>query len=801
MSPVEKLGRYRSKRDFAATPEPAGAAAARAKSAGLYVVQKHAATRLHYDFRLEMDGVLRSWAVPREPSLDARVRRLAVEVEDHPVEYAKFAGVIPKGHYGAGKVEIWDKGRWRPEGDAHADLTQGRMHFALEGGKLAGRWILVRMEGPDEDPKKPQWLLMRAREQLVAKADATRAKPKAPARAVALPRHVEFQLATPALAVPEDAGWVHEIKLDGYRAQAAIDRGRVTIRTRRGHDWTAKFPVIAAALSELDAKTALLDGEIVALRADGTTDFQGLQNALDAQRSESLVYCVFDLLHEDGADLMPLPLAERKARLAALLERSPHDPAVRYLKHGQGGGAGLFQDACRIGLEGVISKRIDAPYLPGRGRNWLKIKCIGRQEFVIGGFTITPDGRGTLAALLLGVHDEKTGTLRPVGRTGTGMTGVERARLLERLRPLATKTSPFDPAPPAGDHRGKVTWVKPKHVAEVEFRAWTADGQLRQASYKGLRLDKSARDVVRERPKKVSLSHHAKPKPAAAKTAAAGTRLSNPDKVLFPDVGTTKQQLLEYMRVVADRLLPHTVGRPLMILRCPNGVGKECFYQKHPGGPGSAAHVTGAGDGEQWLSIRDQRGLEALVQAGALEIHAWGSRLDRIEQPDRLAFDLDPGPGVDWAEVVKAAHDLRARLRDQWKLESFLKTTGGKGVHLIVPIARRAEWPAVKQFCHAVALALAADEPQRFTAALAKARRPKKIFIDYLRNGRGATWVVPYSTRAREGATVSMPLAWEELTPRLDPKRFNLLGILQKGLPRRDPWKDLAAVRQSLPKK
>jgi bifunctional non-homologous end joining protein LigD len=814
-------------RDFGRTPEPAGGP--RATARGIYVVQKHAATRLHYDFRLELDGVLRSWAVPREPSLDPRVKRLAVEVEDHPIEYARFSGVIPKGQYGAGQVEIWDRGRWRPEGDPRQDLKRGRLHFALEGGRLAGRWTLVRMEGPDEDPKKPQWLLMRARDQgsaarpAAAGKSANGAGPARPARAAKaaksakaakpakaakappprrkagrlnpLPGHVEFQLATLMDAVPEGDAWLHEIKLDGYRAQATLERGRARIRTRRGHDWTARFPVVAAALARLDARTALLDGELVVLRPDGSTDFQALQNALQESRSDPVVYCVFDLLHEDGEDLMPLPLEERKARLAALLERSKPPAAVRFTRHAIGGGSRLFEEACRLGLEGVISKRRDAPYTPGRGRSWLKTKCVGRQEFVIGGFTMSPAGRGSLGALLLGVHDDDTGALRPVGRAGTGMSDAERARLLRVLRPLAVAKSPFDPAPPAADRRGAVTWVKPKHVAEIEFRAWTNEGRLRQASYKGLREDKPARNIVRERARP--------PDPPPARPAAArrgaDVALSNPNKVLFPDVGVTKLQLLEYYRLVADRMLPHVVGRPLMILRCPDGVGKPCFYQKHPARGEARRGAAGPKGEEEWLSIRDQAGLEALVQAGALEIHAWGARLDRIEQPDRLAFDLDPGPGVSWAEVVRATHEVRERLAAM-KLVSFLKTTGGKGLHVVVPIARRHAWDTTKAFCQGLAKAMEKDDPKRFTASLSKARRPNRIFIDYLRNGRGSTWVVPYSTRARAGATVSMPLPWEALTPKLDPTAHNLPGILRRGLPARDPWAGLAAVRQSLPR-
>ena len=832
MSAKSPLTRYREMRDFGETPEPAGgrAAATRSASPGIYVVQKHAATRLHYDFRLELDGTLKSWAVTREPTFDARVRRLAIQTEDHPIEYAKFAGTIPKGHYGAGKVEIWDKGRWRPEGDPRADLKRGRLRFALEGGKLAGRWVLVRMEGRDEDPKKPQWLFFRARHQEgesdetnVAPARSSRAGQGKVAKAVKLakvakaktaksakrkgpgkplPRHVEFQLATLAKEAPEGDAWLHELKLDGYRAQATLERGKVTLRTRRGHDWTEKFPAIAAAVAGLEAKTAILDGEIVALRADGSTDFQALQNALDARRSDQLVYCVFDLLHEDGEDLLPRPLEERKARLEALLERSPQDPALRYVKHALGGGAELFLEACRTGLEGIISKRRDAPYRSGRGPGWLKVKCVGRQEFVVGGFTITPDGRGTLAALLLGVHDEKTGKLVPVGRAGTGFSDKERARLLALLRPLAVVKPPFDPPPAAGDRRGKVTWVKPRHVAEIEFRAWTSDGRLRQASYKGMRLDKAARSVVRERPRVESSPPAARRKAAkrAGPAADTGFRLSNPDKVLFPDVGGTKQDLLDFIHEVGPRMLPHVAGRALMILRCPNGVGAPCFYQKHPAAEGGGPRGTLVkGEDEEWLSVKDQDGLDLLVQAGAVEIHAWGSRLDRIEFPDRLAFDLDPGPGVPWSEVVRAAHDLRAKL-SALKLESFLKTTGGKGLHVVVPIARRTEWPQARQFCHDFALALAADEPQRFTAALSKSRRTKKIFVDYLRNGRGATWVVPYSTRAREGATVSMPIPWEELTPKFDPNRFTLKQVLARGLRGPDPWKGIADVKQSLPK-
>jgi bifunctional non-homologous end joining protein LigD len=841
-----RLQKYRTMREFGRTPEPAGGPKAAAR--GIYVVQKHAATRLHYDFRLELDGTLRSWAVPREPSLDPSVKRLAVEVEDHPIEYAKFAGTIPKGQYGAGKVEIWDKGRWQPEGDPRKDLKRGRLHFALEGGRLAGRWILVRMEGPDEDPKKPQWLLMRAREQatngkapraatsgkapasgkaaaIATRTKATKAPKAAPAalprkrpaaRSAPIPEHVEFQLATLSSAAPVGDDWLHEIKLDGYRAQATFDRGRVRIRTRRGHDWTDRFPVVARALAKLDARTALLDGELVVLREDGSTDFQALQNALQEGKSQAVVFCVFDLLHEDGEDLLRRPLEERKARLAALLERSPGEPALRFVKHAVGEGPALFADACRLGLEGVISKRRDAPYTSGRGRAWLKTKCVGRQEFVIGGFTTSPGGRDTLASILLGVHDEDSGKLRPVGRAGTGMSDAERTRLLRLLRPLAVAKSPFDPAPPAGDRRGAVTWVKPRHVAEVEFRAWTNEGLLRQASYKGLREDTRPRDVVRERPRALAEAPAArrgasrgiaKKAPATSKSRASGAagggvRLSNPDKVLFPDVGVTKARLLDYYRIVAERMLPHVVGRPLMILRCPNGVGTPCFYQKHPA-KAEAARATSRSrakaDEEEWLSIRDQRGLEELVQSGALEIHAWGARLDRLEQPDRLAFDLDPGPGVSWAEVVRATHDVRARLR-ALKLESFLKTTGGKGLHVVVPIARRPGWDTTKAFCQALAKAMEKDEPKRYTAALSKAKRPGRIFIDYLRNGRGSTWVVPYSTRAREGATMSMPLPWEALTARLDPKAYNVPAILKKGLPAEDPWAGIGEVRQTLPR-
>jgi bifunctional non-homologous end joining protein LigD len=865
------LREYRKKRDFRKTPEPAGGKPAKSSGSLRFVIQKHAATRLHYDFRLEMEGALKSWAVPKGPSLDPNERRLAVEVEDHPIEYGKFEGTIPKGEYGGGNVLLWDRGTWEPEGDALRSYRSGKMKFALDGEKLHGRWTLVRMKPRDgDDPSKPNWLLIKERdeearpgregeivderpesvasgrdiEQVGAdgrvwhsnraagnrtKAKFTKAARAAPAakrpakRGVApdpsqvpkakkapLPRDLAPQLATLTSRTPSGDGWLFEIKLDGYRALARIERGQVRIHSRDGREWTARFPELVTALETLPVENAALDGEIVVLLPDGRSSFQELQNVLSRKSREDVAYFVFDLLHLDGYDLRGVAIEDRKALLAKLLARAK--PPLRYTEHVIGKGEAFHRAACGHGLEGVIAKRAGEPYRPGRSGDWQKIKCLGRQEFVIGGFTDPAGTRKGLGALLLGVYDAK-GALHYAGKVGTGFDDKLLRDLALRLGKLETKTSPF-PEFASKTPRG-VHWAKPELVGEVEFTGWTNDGRLRHPSFRGLREDKKPREVVRERAATRGAAR--KDEPAAGGRAGAATsrvtsaatsgasgreKLTHPDKVLYPDVKLTKRDLADYLAQVADRMLPLVAGRPLMLVRCPDGAEKPCFHQKNapddvPKGlvPIPIPSAKG-GDEGTYLAVATAAGLAALVQLGTLEIHIWGSKTKDLERPERLVFDLDPGPGVSWPDVIRGAETVRDLL-ERLGLPSFPLVTGGKGVHVVVPVKPSAEWTEVKAFCKALVQAVVAQEPSRYTGHLSKNRRDKKIFIDYLRNGRGATAVAPYSMRARPGAPVAVPVAWSELTAKLRPDAFHVRDMAKR-LSGKDPWKDYETSRASL---
>jgi bifunctional non-homologous end joining protein LigD len=856
------LADYRRKRDFGRTPEPAGKAGTGGKrdkkGTGQFVIQKHDATQLHYDFRLELDGVLKSWAIPKGPSLDPKERRLAVEVEDHPLDYGAFEGVIPEGEYGGGTVLLWDRGRWQPEGDPRQGLRKGHLKFRLEGEKLHGGWALVRMRRR-EDEKKDNWLLIKEADEEarplrrgdvlkqrpesvdsgrslgeiadtaaergeVWSAGGAAAKPGKLARAGKktppkkraakrtraassnrLPPFVAPQLATLAAEVPKGDDWLFELKLDGYRIEAAVAGGHAKLLTRNAKDWTAKFPVVAAAVAKLPVASALLDGEVVALAADGRSSFQALQNALrpeaGAERT-ALVYFVFDLLHLDGDDLTGRPLAERKDLLHRLLGRGTGATA-RYNDHIAEEGAAFYRQACRLGVEGVVAKRASAPYRPGRGTDWLKVKCIQRQELVIGGFTAPKGTRSDLGALLLGVYDGDE--LRFAGKVGTGFDAASLRDLRRRLQPLARKRPPFAAPPRGADARG-VQWVEPKLVAEVAFTEWTADGHLRHPSFQGLREDKPARQVRRERPapppKAKKSKKSATPRKEEATDTVAGIHLTHPDRVLYPEQGVTKLDLARYYEAAADWILPHLAGRPLSLVRCPQGSGKACFYQKHlrEGAPDAVRAVTIAeedGGKEPYPYVNDLAGIVALVQIGVLELHGWGAKIANLEHPDRLVFDLDPDPSVGWERVAEAALLLRERLAEL-RLESFVQTTGGKGLHVFVPLSPRRSWDEVKAFARALAESVVAAAPDRYLSKASKAARKGKIFIDWLRNGRGATAIVPYSTRARAGATVATPLDWKELD------RTQPLDLSVKTVPARlaalraDPWEGFWKLRQSL---
>ena len=847
---------YNRKRHFDKTTEPAGAEAA--SGGHSFVIQKHAASHLHYDFRLELDGVLKSWAVPKGPSLDPAVKRLAMHVEDHPVAYGAFEGIIPEGEYGGGTVMVWDRGTWEPIGDAREGYRTGKLKFELHGAKLHGRWMLVRTHS-SRDKEGRQWLLFKERDKFAAtgkKADivdketasvasgrdldeiaadqdnvwTSHGASKSPARkrsksshsgsakSTALPKRIDVELATLVDEPPEGDDWFHEIKFDGYRMICRIDEGEVTFLTRNHKDWTARLASLAEDAGKLPVRTAILDGEVVALRADGTTDFQKLQNAFRDKRADDLVYWVFDLLHLDGVDLSAQPLEERKRLLAKLLAKKT--PAtIRFSEHVEGHGADFFEHGCEMHLEGIISKRRNAPYRPGRGTDWLKSKCIQKDEFVIGGFTDPERSREGLGALLVGYHEGKK--LVYAGKVGTGFDRTTLRDLTRKLTALERDSSPFADRKRAA----KTHWVEPSLIAQVAFGAWTDDGILRHASFQGLREDKSADEVTRDQAAKVGrVARRKKPKLAAsasrtvAKPRAAaksddydaeahefnGVRLTSPDKILYPEQGITKLDLARYFEQVAEWMLPHVADRPLSLVRCPEGRGKECFFQKHPaiGTPKELRQISirEKNKTETYVVVDDAAGLMSLAQIGALEVHAWGSRADKLEQPDRLVFDLDPDPAVAWTDVVAAARQIRQFLLDLG-LESFVKTTGGKGLHLVVPIERRHDWDAAKAFCKQVADAIATGDSERYTANMSKRARGGKIYIDYLRNGRGATAIVPYSPRARAGAPVSTPLAWDELSDEIRSDRFNVTNLMERlASLKRDPWDGIAEVRQSLTK-
>jgi len=816
------LATYRQKRDFSKTKEPSGKA--QHKQGHRYVIQKHDASRLHYDFRLELGGVLLSWAVPKGPTLDPKVKRLAVQTEDHPLEYGNFEGNIPEGEYGGGTVMVWDRGTWEPEGDGQRAYEKGHLSFQLHGEKLTGGWHLVKTQRAGQ--KQSTWLLFKAKDEAAKPGDSSllekrgnsaltgrnlkaiaAGKPMKPKSRkttksngvgvrAAIPQLIEPELATLVSKTPEGNDFIHEVKFDGYRVIAYLDAGQVRLVTRGGEDWTARMPSLHAALGKLKAESAILDGEFVALNEHGVSDFQMLQNAFSGASQAPLVYYAFDLLFLDREDLRALPLVERKEKLQNLLSKLPKSAsALRYSDHTRGGGARFFAEAAKLGLEGVVSKRADAPYRSGRGKDWQKSKSLARQEFVIVGFSEPNGGRSHLGALLLGVRRAKQ--IVYSGKVGTGFSERSLKDLYARLKPLEIEKPKLENAP-RGAHARGVHWVAPELVAEIAYTAITHDGLLRHPIFKGLREDKAAREVVLERP----VSPRARGEKLASYTASK-TTLSHPDKILFPELGLTKRELADYYELVSELMLPHVVDRPLTLLRCPEGRQKQCFFQKHPGeslAQGLTRVQVPSSDGQsEYAAVADARGLSALVQMGALEVHVWGALASDAEHPDRLVFDLDPAPDVSFQATIAGAHELR-ELLEELGLKSWLKTTGGKGLHVTVPIVPRADWDEVKKFCRAVAEELTRRQPERYVATMSKAKRKGKIFVDYLRNGRGATFIAPYSPRAREGATVAMPVEWQDLTPKFKPEDINVRSAARYLEARKtDPFASLSKTRQKLP--
>lgn len=896
-------------RDFKMTAEPRGSSGTgKKKSAEAlpFVIQKHAATRLHYDFRLGWRGVLKSWAVTKGPSYNPADKRLAVQVEDHPIEYGGFEGTIPKGQYGGGTVMVWDQGTWEPLVDVDEGLRKGNLKFALDGKKLHGHWVLVRMHPrPFDRSGKPNWLLIKERDEFArgpkdpcitdeepnsavtgrsldeiataedhvwdssARIQPTKKPPanrsrltrkaKTPATPSAsqsnkaqsehgapnresllkgapkekLPGFIAPELATSAAEPPEGEDWLHELKLDGYRIQIHIDgegsRRRVKLFTRKGLDWTHRMKAVAQAAAQLPVHAAILDGEVVVLNEHGGTSFADLQAAFDESAPHPLTYFAFDLLHLDGHNLRGLPLDQRKAILEGLFQQLGDNSTLRYSTHIRAHGAEMFRRACQMGAEGVVSKRAGAPWRSGRAHDWIKAKCFLQQEFVIGGFTPHSKDRRAIGALLLGYYDH--GRLIYAGRTGTGFDQKVRTLLRTKLEKLQQEQSPF--VHPPAEARKDAIWVKPKMLAEVRFSTWTGDGYVRQAAFLGLREDKDPREVTRESPQAAPRSksahgsrmpkhaakpasprashsaRHSAPRSVAAKTSSgsaseiAGVRLTHPDKILDEQSHLTKRQLAEYYAAIAEHMLPHIAGRPLSLVRCPEGSGKPCFFQKHigmgvPAGVGSVpVPPKDGGPPEQYLTLSTVDGLVGLAQMGVLEIHPWGSRNDALETPDRFIIDLDPDPALPWDRLVESAREVR-RLLKQLGLESFVKSTGGKGLHVVAPISPEHEWPAIKDFAHNFVLMMERAHPKLYLTKMTKAARTGRIFLDYLRNERGATAVAPFSPRARAGARVAIPLTWTELS-RTDPKQFSVANYSEwKSRLKRDPWAGMDNLKQRL---
>jgi bifunctional non-homologous end joining protein LigD len=821
-----RLKAYRAKRDFARTAEPKPRLG-NAKG-WQFVVQKHDARRLHFDLRLELDGVLKSWAVTRGPSLVPGDKRLAVQTEDHPMEYLDWEGVIPKGEYGGGTMIVWDRGTWKPEADPHRGLQKGHLDFSLDGSRLKGRWHLVRMERKRGENKDP-WLLNKSKDEYAREAGAPEiaeeettsylsgrtneelaatgqiradhaaraavAKAALPdpsrlkgARKGILPAFVEPSLAIAADTPPGGTRWVHEIKHNGYRIQARVDGGKVRLLTRKGLDWTARFRPIESALRKLPLGSALLDGEIVVQDENGISSFAGLQSDLRSGRKDRLAYFVFDLLYIEGVDIRGVRLDERKELLRSLLDTLPPSSIVQYSDHMKEDGQTVLAHACRMGLEGIISKRADLPYCSGRGEHWLKSKCVLRQEFVIIGYVPSTAVSAAVGSLVLAYYDKEK--LIHAGRAGTGFSEEQARALHDELESIAAEKPKFaKPIQPLSE-KG-VRWVSPLLVAEIEYRGWTTDRLLFQAAFKGLREDKTAEEVVLEAgPTQI---------PAKPARSIASYRLTHPERLLWESAGVTKQGLAEFYAGICDWILPHVEGRVLSLVRCPSGVSKPCFYAKHAWqGVSHTITRVDVGEDEPMLAIDNLEGLISLVQAGVLEIHPWGSRVKKLDQPDRIILDLDPGDDVAWGQVISAALDVRASL-ERLGLESFVKTSGGKGLHVVAPIVAGADWDTVKAFTQGLAESMAAERPELYVAKMTKSLRKGRIFIDYLRNGRGATAVAAYSTRARANAPVSTPLEWDELSETIKADHFTIGNLRQRlDFQTRDPWRDFFKTKQKL---
>ncbi|AOS37562.1 MULTISPECIES: DNA ligase D [Pseudomonas] len=851
------LDDYNRMRNFAATPEPAAKRSrksAKTAHALQFCIQKHDASRLHYDFRLELDGALKSWAVPKGPSLDPKAKRLAVHVEDHPLDYATFEGNIPEGHYGAGDVIVWDRGVWIPQDDPHEAYEKGRLKFELQGEKLSGLWNLVRTHMPG---KQEQWFLIKHQDQAArpeSEYDVVQAEPnsvlsdrtlvpkrrgkaaaakavKQPEKAVQaksprgaakttlsgavagpLPDTLKPELATLVESAP-DGEWLYEIKFDGYRVMARIEHGDVRLLTRNGHDWTHKLPRQAEALAELGLESAWLDGEMVVANDQGVPDFQALQNAFEAGSSGKIAYYLFDMPYLNGMDLRKVPVQERRTALAAVLEPN-ESPLLRFSDAFEETPEALLNSACQMQMEGLIGKRIGSAYVSRRSNDWIKLKCKNRQEFVVVGFSDPKGARSAFGALLLGLHDADSGQLRYAGKVGTGFNETTLKSIYQQLLPLETKKAAVV-NPPSGYEAKGVHWLEPTLLAEVAFAEMTKDGSVRHAVFHGLRNDKPAKDITQElvKPvkktaaaKKTKAKHEPGATPAKTKSKAKApaldgkVRITHPERVIDASSGTTKLQLAEYYASVAEFILPELADRPVALVRAPDGIAGELFFQKNAERlaiPGITS-LDKALTGQPVMIINNAEALIGAVQMSTVELHTWNATSVDLDKPDRFVLDLDPDPALPWKSMVEATQ-LTLSVLDELGLKAFLKTSGGKGIHVVVPLTRKLGWDEVKGFSHAIVSHMAKLLPDRFSAVSGPKNRVGRIFIDYLRNGLGATTICAYAARTREGLPVSVPVFREEVAELKGANLWNVHNVHERlAEVGHEPWAGLKRTRQSI---
>jgi len=824
---ADSLKKYREKRNFQVTSEPAGGGEAN-EDARAFVIQKHWASRLHYDFRLELDGAMKSWAVPKGPCYDPAVKRMAVQVEDHPIAYNQFEGQIPEGQYGAGKVIIWDEGKWMPVGDPRKGYREGHLKFDLQGVKMQGRWALIRLKGRESE-KQPPWLLIKDRDAFArperefsvvdempdsvvplraAKApsqDRSEDQPEPsadgqhalPGVAADLPTHLKPQLATLVDGVPHHApDWLYEMKFDGYRMVVRIEGDDVRLFTRNGHDWSAKLPHLVDAFRALPAKWAWVDGEIVMLDREGIPNFQALQNAFDGERTQDIVFYAFDLPFIGQRDLRQEPLTVRRALLQQLMDTTDDDH-LRFSEALEAAPSALVATACKMGLEGIMAKRLSSSYVSRRTDTWVKVKCARRQEFAIVGYTAPKGSRAGLGALLLAVT-EQDGSLRYAGKVGTGFDDASLVSLQKRLASIETDKRPVTDAPGAGG----VRWVKPELIAEVSFGEWTGGGHIRHSVFRGLRQDKPVRAISREKAVPVkdiegdagATKPASKGAPASKASRAKGGKLTNPDRVIDPSTKLTKLDLARYYALVAPLMLEHLKGRPVSFLRAPAGIQGEFFFQKHleaamPGVKSLPAKLDP--DHPPLLEVPTAEAIMSAVQMNVVEFHTWNAVKTSIGKPDRMLFDLDPGEGVQWPAMQQAANLVRVLL-EELGLRAWLKTSGGKGLHVVVPLRKQYDWDTVKRFSQVIVQHLARTLPQLFVAKSGPKNRVGKIFADYLRNGFGATTVCAWSARARPGLGVSVPVKWEELDKLTGGAHWTIQDIHARLDAGNTPWDDYA---------